>query len=158
MNTAERITNRMDNRWFGVLVSQKYNFNREVQQATEAEIREAGFDWEIVHTAFCWKNLEPDFIREIIESYPQYKTQLEHELIMDIHEYSIHASAFYQNMYIYLKLNLAEQKELKYYSEKVGQMYMKQMNEEYGKNDIAKFIDYTGRVVETITINNLKNF
>lgn len=158
MNTAERITNRMDSRWFGVLVSQKYNFNRDVQQATEAEIREAGFDWEVVHTAFCWKNLEPDFIREIIESNPQYKTQLERELLMDVHGYSIHASAFYQNMYIYLQMNLAEQKELKYYSEQVGQLYMNQRNEEYGKSDVAKFVDYTGKVVATITLNNLKNF
>lgn len=152
MNTAEKITKNMNGEWFRILVSQKYQFNRDVQKATEAEIREAGFDKQIVLTAFRFKNLEPDFIREIVESNKGIKTQLEHELIMDIHRYSVHASTFYQNMYIYLQLNLAEQPELKYHNEQVGQMYMKQRNEEYGKSDIAKFVDYNGKVQEIIVI------
>lgn len=138
----------MNGEWFRILVSQKYQFNRDVQAATEAEIREAGFDWEVVHTAFCWKNLEPDFMREIIESYPQYKTQLEHELLMDMHDYSIHASAFYQNMYIYLQLNLAEQRELKYYSEKVGQMYLNQLQQEQASRHTYSLVDGTGRCID----------
>ena len=150
MNTAERITKNLNGEWFRILVSQKYQFNRDVQKATEAEIREAGFDWQTIHTAFCWKNLEPDFIREIIESNPQYKTQLEHELLMDMHDYSIHASAFYQNMYIYLQLNLAEQKELKYYSEKVGQMYMNQLQQEQASKHTYSLVDNSGRILDSV--------
>lgn len=115
---------------------------------TEDEIREAGFDWDIVHTAFCWKNLEPDFMREIIESNLQYKTQLEQELIYDIHGYSVHASYFYQNMYIYLQLNLAEQRELKNYSEQVGQMYMNQLQQENESRQIYRLVDNTGKVLD----------
>ena len=152
MNTAERILNRMDGEWFKVLVSQKYQFNRDVQQATEAEIREAGFDWEVVHTAFCWKNLEPDFIRQIVESDKTIKKELEHELIMDIHDYSIHASAFYQNMYIYLKLDLAEQKELKKYIERVGMMYMQQLNREQESRHTYSLIDHSGMVQDQIIL------
>ena len=152
MNTAERILNRMDGEWFKVLVSQKYQFNRDVQQATEAEIREAGFDWEVVHTAFCWKNLEPDFIRQIVESDKTIKKELEHELIMDIHDYSIHASAFYQNMYIYLKLDLAEQKELKKYIEIVGMMYMQQLNREQESRHTYSLIDHSGMVQDQIIL------
>lgn len=150
MNTAERITNMMDGEWFKVLVSKRYNFNREVQQATEEEIREAGFDQQIVISAFRFKNLEPDFMREVIENNKAIKTQLERELIMDIKGMSIHTSAFYQNMYIYLKLNLAEQKELKNYSEQVGQMYMNQLQQEYQSREIASWVSYNGKVQEII--------
>lgn len=152
MNTAERIVNRKNDKWFKILVDEKYQFNREVQQATEEEIREAGFDHDIVLTAFRFKNLQPDFIRQIVEYDKTIKKELENELIYDIHGYSIHASAFYQNMYIYLQLNLAEYSELKYYNEQVGQMYIDQMNKEYGKSDIAKFIDYNGKVQDIIVI------
>ena len=148
---AERITNRKSGKWFKILVDEKYQFNRDVQQATEAEIREAGLDWEVVHTAFCWKNLEPDFIREIIESNPTLcKKQLERELICDIHGYSVHASAFYQNMYIYLNLGLAEQKQLVYYVDKIYEMYREQAEQEYEarKNNIVRLVDSTGRVID----------
>ena len=150
MNTAEGIIKNMNGEWFRILVSQKYQFNRDVQAATEAEIREAGFDWEVVHTAFCWKNLEPDFMREIVESHPIYKTQLEQELIYDIHGYSVHASYFYQNMYIYLKLNLAEQRELKYYSERVGQMYMSQFQQEQASKQVYSLVDNSGRILDSV--------
>ena len=119
---------------------------------TEDEIREAGFDWDNVHTAFCWKNLEPDFMREIVESHPIYKTQLEQELIYDIHGYSVHASYFYQNMYIYLKLNLAEQRELKYYSEQVGQMYMNQFQQEQASKQVYSLVGNDGKVLDSWTI------
>lgn len=152
MNTAERITNIMNGEWFKVLVSQKYDFDREVQQATEEEIREAGFDQQIVLTAFRFKNLEPDFMREVVESTKGIKTQLERELILDIQQYSVHSSTFYQNMYIYLKLNLAEQRELKNYSEQVGQMYMNQLQQEYQSREIASWVDYNGKVQEIIVI------
>ena len=118
----------------------------------EDEIREAGFDWEVVHTAFCWKNLEPDFIREIVESNPIYKTQLEQELLMDMHGYSIHASYFYQNMYIYLNLNLAEQRELKCYSEQVGMMYMSQLQQENESRHTYSLINSNGAVMDQIVL------
>ena len=142
----------MNGEWFRILVSKKYQFNRDVQAAEESEIREAGFDWEVVHSAFCWKNLSKDFIREMVESDPIYKTQLEHQLLLDVHEYSVHASAFYQNMYIYLQLNLAEQKELKYYSEKVGQMYLNQLQQEQGSKQVYSLVDNTGKVLDSVVI------
>ena len=116
----------------------------------EDEIREAEFDWEVVHTAFCWKNLEPDFIREIVESHPIYKTQLEQELIYDVHGYSVHASYFYQNMYIYLQLNLAEQKELKRFSVRVSQMYINQLQQEQQARIVHSIHYGTGRILDSI--------
>ena len=152
MNTAERITKNMNGEWFRILVSQKYQFNRDVQAATEDEIREAGFDWEVVHSAFCWKNLEPDFIRQIVESDKTIKTQLEQELLMDMHGYSIHASYFYQNMYIYLNLNLAEQRELKCYSEQVGMMYMNQLQQEQASKHVYSLVNSNGAVMDQIVL------
>lgn len=152
MNTAERITTRMDGKWFKILVDEKYQFNRDVQAATEAEIREAGFDWEVVHTAFCWKNLSKDFIREIVESYPQYKTQLEQELLMDIHGYSIHASYFYQNMGYYIMNKLAEQRQLSNYVDKIYQLYRQQAEQEYNSREVVRFTDYSGRVLDEVVI------
>lgn len=140
----------MNGEWFRILVSQKYNFNRDVQKATEAEIREAGFDWEVVHSAFCWKNLSKDFIREIVESYPQYKTQLEHELLMDIHGYSIHASYFYQNMGYYISNKLAEQRQLVHYVDKIYQMYRQQAEQEYNSREVVRFTNYSGKVIDQI--------
>ena len=116
----------------------------------EEEIREAGFDHVIVLTAFRFKNLQPDFIRQIVEYDQSIKKELEHELIYDLHDYSIHASAYYQNMYIYLQLNLAEQKELKYYSDQVGQKYMNQLQLEQESKHIYSFIDGTGRKIDQI--------
>ena len=45
---------------------------------TEEEIRLDGFEWDNVYGAFCWSDLSKDFIRELAESDPVYKTQLEH--------------------------------------------------------------------------------
>lgn len=150
MNTAERILNRMDGRWFGVLVSQRYNFNRDIQQATEDEIREAGFDWDNVHSAFCFKNLSKDFIRQIVESYPQYKKQLEHELLMDIHGYSIHASYFYQNMGYYIMNKLAEQRQLVHYVDKIYQMYRQQAEQQYNSKQVYQLVDNSGRILDSV--------
>lgn len=115
---------------------------------TEAEIREAGFDKQVVLSAFRFKNLEPDFMREVVESNKAIKKELEHELLGDIHRYSVHASAFYQNMYIYLQLNLAQQRELKYYSDRVGQMYMNQLQRENESRHVYSLIDNSGRVTD----------
>ena len=148
MTQAERITKNMNGEWFRILVSQKYQFNRDVQQATEAEIREAGFDWEVVHSAFCWKNLSKDFIREIVESYPQYKTQLEQELIMDLHGYSIHASYFYQNMGYYISNKLAEQRQLVNYVGQIYQLYRQQAEQEYNSRQVYRLVGNNGNVLD----------
>lgn len=116
----------------------------------EDEIREAGFDKQIVIVAFRFKNLQPDFIREVVEYDQSIKKELEHELLCDIHRYSVHASAFYQNMFIYLKLNLAEQRELKYYTERVGMMYMDQWNKEQESRHTYSLIDHNGMVQNQI--------
>ena len=152
MNTAERITKNMNGEWFRILVSKKYQFNRDVQAAEESEIREAGFDWEVVHSAFCWKNLSKDFIREMVESDPIYKTQLEHELLMDIHGYSIHASYFYQNMGYYISNGMAEQKQLIYYVDQIYIMYRNQAEQEYNSRRAYQLIDNTGRVLDQVVI------
>ena len=116
----------------------------------EEDIRLAGFDKQVVLSAFRFKNLEPDFIREVVESKKAIKKELEHELSGDIHRYSVHASAFYQNMYIYLKLNLAQYRELKCYSDRVGQMYMDQWNKEQQSRQTYQLIDNTGRILQEI--------
>lgn len=140
----------MDGRWFGVLVSQRYNFNRDIQQATEEEIREAGFEWQNVERSFIWSNLEPDFIRELVEFDQIYKTTLEHHLIAALQGFATYPSTFYQNMYIYLKLNLAEQKQLKNYSDRVGEMYMNQLQQEQESRQIYSLVDGTGRILDQI--------
>lgn len=118
---------------------------------TESEIREFGLDdWDNIHTAFCWNNLSKDFIRQMVEYNPIYKTQLEQELLMDLHGYGIHASYFYQNMGYYILNKLAEQKQLVYYVDKIYEMYRAQAEQEYEarKNNIVRLIDSTGRVID----------
>lgn len=117
---------------------------------TEAEIREDGFEWQNVERSFIWSNLEPDFIRELVEFDQIYKTTLEHHLIAALQGFATYPSTFYQNMYIYLQLNLAEQKELKCYSERVGMLYMDQLNKELESRHIYSLIDGTGRIQDQI--------
>lgn len=118
---------------------------------TEEEIRLMGLDdWNTIERAFLWSELSKDFMRELVEYDQKYKTWLEHALLMDFHGYSIHASAFYKNMYNYLKLGLAEQKELKCYSERVGQMYMDQMNKELESKHVYSLVDNSGRVLDSV--------
>lgn len=117
---------------------------------TEAEIREEGFEWQNVERSFIWSNLEPDFIRELVEFDQTYKTQLQHHLLMAFHGYASFPSMFFQNMYIYLQLNLAEQKELKCYSEKVGQMYMNQLQQENESRQTYSLLDHNGMVQDQI--------
>lgn len=117
---------------------------------TEDEIREAGFDWDNVHSAFCFKNLSKDFIRQIVESYPQYKKQLEHELLMDIHGYSIHASYFYQNMGYYIMNKLAEQRQLVHYVDKIYQMYRQQAEQQYNSRQVYSLVDNSGRILDSV--------
>lgn len=115
---------------------------------TEEEIREAGFEWQNVERSFIWSNLEPDFIRELVEFDQTYKTQLQHHLLMAFHGYASYSSYFYLNMYNYIKLGLAEQKELECYVERVGMMYMDQLQQEQQARIVYSFKDGTGRILD----------
>lgn len=119
---------------------------------TEEEIRLDGFEWNNVQRAFIWSELSNDFIRELVEADPRCKTQLEHHLLMAFHGYAQFPRYFYQNMYNYLKLKLAEEKELEYYTERVGMLYMNQLNrEEAISRQVYKFVDGgTGKVLDTL--------
>ena len=119
---------------------------------TETELREMGLQWQNVERSFIWSNLEPDFIRELAEYDQVYKTTLEHHLIAALQGFASYPSTFYQNMYIYLQLNLAEQKELKCYSERVGMLYMDQWNKEQQSRHRYSLIDNNGRVTDQIIL------
>lgn len=115
---------------------------------TEEEIRLDGFDWNCVEAAFCWYDLSKDFMRQLIEYDPTYKTQIEHALIMDMNRYSVHASVFYRNMYQYIKNDLAETKELKNFADRVYFMYREQAEREYNSREVYSFTDGTGRILD----------
>ena len=118
---------------------------------TETELREMGLQWQNVQKCFIWSELSPDFIRELVEYDPVYKTQLEHHLLCAFHGYASYPSNFYKNMLQYLKLGLAEEKELECYTERVGMLYMNQLNqEEQASRQVYKFVDGgTGKVLDT---------
>ena len=117
---------------------------------TQTEIRQQGFDWDNVERSFLWQNLSKDFIRELVEYDPCYKTQLQHHLLAAFHGYASYPSLFYQNMYIYLKMGLAEAKELIYYVDRVYMMYREQMQMQQSASRCTyKFVDGTGRVLDT---------
>ena len=115
---------------------------------TETEMREEGFQWQNVERCFLWGELSKDFIREIVEYDEKYKTWLEHALLMDFHGYSVHASAFYMNMYTYIKSGMAEQKELSCYVDQVYQMYWNQREQQYNARVVHTFKDGMGRVLD----------
>lgn len=119
---------------------------------TESEIREDGFEWDNIERSFIWQNLNGDLIRELAQCDPTYKTILEHHLIAALQGFASYPSKFFQNMYIYLQLNLAEQKELKNYIERVGMMYMQQFNKEQESKQIYSLIDGTGKIQDQILI------
>lgn len=85
-------------------------------------------DWQNIHTVFCFQNLSRDFIRELVGTNKVYRKNLELELMMDIHGWAIHASAFYKNMYCYLEDRLALEKQLHSYVDMVYEMYKEQVN------------------------------
>lgn len=116
----------------------------------EEELREKGFNWQNVHNCFCWYSLSKDFIRQFVEHDPVYKTQLEHELLMDFHGFSIHASFFYQNMFKYLKAGLAEAKDLACYADRIYLMYRERKEAEWNASrEVYKFVDgATGKVLD----------
>lgn len=116
---------------------------------TETELREDGFDWDNVLRAFLWNDLNKDFIRQLVEYAPIYKTQLEHHLLAAVHGYSSFPCYFYQNMYHYIKLGLAEQKQLIYYLDQIYIMYQQQRQREWNASrQVYKFVDGTGRVLD----------
>lgn len=112
-------------------------------------MRQQGLQWENVERCFLWNELSNDFIRELVQYDTTYKTQLEHHLLMAFHGYASYSSYFYLNMCNYIKLGLAEQKELECYVERVGMMYMDQLQQEQQARIVYSFKDGTGRVLDT---------
>lgn len=119
---------------------------------TQTEIRMMGLCWNTIERAFLWYNLSRDFIRELVEYDQTYKTQLEHHLLMAFHGYATFASTFYYNMYSYLKLGLAEQKELVYYADRLYGMYLEQQQNEWNSREVYRMVDSTGVVRDQIII------
>lgn len=119
---------------------------------TESQIRQQGLEWENVERSFIWQNLDGDVIRELAQCDPTYKTILQHHLIAALQGFATYPSTFYQNMYIYLKLNLAEQKELKNYTDRVGMMYMNQLQQEQASRQTYSLIDHNGMVQDQIVL------
>ena len=119
---------------------------------TESEIRQQGFEWDNIERSFIWQNLNGDLIRELAQCDPTYKTILQHHLIAALQGFASYPSKFFQNMYIYLKLDLAEQNELKNYIERVGMMYMQQLNKELESRHTYSVIDQCGMVQDQIII------
>ena len=115
---------------------------------SEIGLRGEGITWDVVHRAFCWYQLDRDFIRELVEKDQMFKTQLEHQLLMDIHGYSVHSSVFYQNMYQYLKLGLEEARDLKYYKNQIYMMWREQQQKEFNSRTVHRLVDGTGRVID----------
>ena len=120
---------------------------------TEEELREDGFQWDNVLRAFLWSDLSKDFIRQLVQYDQTYKTQLEHHLLAAFHGYSQFPSLFYKNMYSYIKLGLAEQKQLSHYVEQIYMMYTEQKNKEWNASrQVFQFTDGTGRVLDTYVV------
>lgn len=71
---------------------------------------------------------------------------------MAFHGYASFPSMFFQNMYIYLQLNLAEQKELKCYSERVGMLYMNQLQQENESRQVYSLVGNDGKVLDMVRI------
>ena len=117
---------------------------------TQSEIRENGFQWSNVMRAFLWSELSPDMIRQLVEYDPVYKTQLQYHLLAAVHQYSKFPSFFYYNMLKYIKAGLAEQKQLKYYTDHIYMMYRQQRENQINASlTTYKFVDGTGRILDT---------
>lgn len=114
---------------------------------TEAEMRQQGFEWNNVQRCFIWNQLSLNFIRELVEYDPFYKTQLEHHLLMAFHGYATYPSFFYKNMYIYIQNKLNELKQLIYYLDKVKELYWDKHEEEMAATrHVYKLVDGSGIV------------
>ena len=117
---------------------------------SEKQIRQQGLDLQNIERAFIWQNLTADFQRELITAEPIIRTKIDHHIIAALQGFASYPSMFYQNAFIYLKLNLAEQKELKNYTDRVGMMYMDQLNKELESRHTYSLIDGTGRIQDQI--------
>ena len=117
---------------------------------TEEEIRMMGLCWNTIERAFIWYDLSRDFIRELVEYDKTYKTQLQHHILMAFHGYASYPSHFFSNMYCYLDLKLAEQKELYYYKDQVYRMYLEQQQKEWSSREVYRMVDSTGTVLDQI--------
>lgn len=117
-----------------------------------SEIRQQGLEWDNVERSFIWENLDADMIRELAQCDPTHKTLLQHHLIAALQGFASYPSKFFQNMYIYLKLDLAEQKQLKNYSDRVGEMYMNQLQKELESRHVYSLVDSNGTVKDQIII------
>lgn len=114
----------------------------------ETGLRGEGLSWDVVSKAFRWYQLSVDFMRQMIEYDPVYKTQLQHQLIMDLNGWSIHSSVYYQNMYQYIKAGLGELKELELYEGRVYQLYKVQKEQQYNSRIVYKAVDGMGRTLD----------
>ena len=114
----------------------------------ETDLREMGLQWQNVQRCFIWSELSPDFIRELAEHDQTYKTQLEHHLLMAFHGYATYPSYFFINMWWYIRLGLAEQKQLAYYIERVGQLYLDQKQKEDQSRQVYSLVDNNGRILD----------
>ena len=119
---------------------------------TESEIRQQGLEWDNVERAFIWQNLTGDFQRELITAEPIIRKKIDHHIIAALQGFASYPSMFYQNAFIYLQLNLAEQKELKNYIERVGMMYLEQLNSELESRHVYSLVDGSGTVKDQILI------
>lgn len=116
---------------------------------TEEEIRLDGFEWDNVYAAFCWSDLSLDFIRELAESDPVFKTQLEHQLLLDLQGWSEHAAIYYQNMYNYIKIGVAELKQLELHMSRLWYKWRQKSDQEFNaRRNVYRITDGTGRVLD----------
>ena len=119
-------------------------------ESIETQLREEGITWDLVQKAFIWHELSNDFIRQLVETEQCFKTQLQNYLLMAFHGYSSYPSYFYNNMWKYLKLGLAEEKELACYSERVGMLYMNQLQQEVQSRHVYKLVNNNGKVLDQL--------
>ena len=111
-------------------------------------MRQQGLQWDNVERCFLWNELSRDFIRELVEADPTFKTQLEHHLLMCFHGYASYPSYFFMNMYTYIKLGLAEQKELVHYKDQIYMLWREQAEQEYNSRHVYSLVDCTGRKID----------
>lgn len=119
---------------------------------TETAMRQNLLKDEDILSYFRFNDLSKDFERELVSTRKKIKRELEHELLMDIHQYSVHASVFYKNMFVYIQNKLAEEKQLEYYLDKVRQMYWDQLQQEQQARIKHSLVDYNGRVLDSFVM------
>ena len=119
---------------------------------SETAMRQNLLKDEDIISYFRFNDLSKDFERELVSTRKKIKRELEHELLMDIHQYSVHASVFYKNMFVYIQNKLAEEKQLEYYLDKVRQMYYDQHEQEMNARIKYSFVDGTGRILDSFVM------